>query len=167
MSIEMKHAGFCCVLVYRALIARFMGPTSGPYGADRTQVGPMLAHELCYLRGYMNSLQWSMWPIDVYYSQTFHEFDIGSPRLFVNKVLFFVWTLKSKQMKFLVKFVYQRGSFLWKYLWSYWIKHADCNWLIAVAMRRSIHLHIVASAFHFQIIWGLTYWQGFLNQHCV
>ena len=26
-----------------ALIARFMGPTWGPYGADRTQVGPMLA----------------------------------------------------------------------------------------------------------------------------
>ena len=25
------------------LIARFMGPTWGPYGADRTQVGPMLA----------------------------------------------------------------------------------------------------------------------------
>ena len=32
------------------LIARFMGPIWGPYGADRTQVGPMLAHELCYLR---------------------------------------------------------------------------------------------------------------------
>ena len=27
------------------LIARFMGPTWGPSGADRTQVGPMLAHE--------------------------------------------------------------------------------------------------------------------------
>ena len=27
----------------RALIARFMGPTWGPSGADRTQVGPMLA----------------------------------------------------------------------------------------------------------------------------
>ena len=26
-----------------SLIARFMGPTWGPYGADRTQVGPMLA----------------------------------------------------------------------------------------------------------------------------
>ena len=25
------------------LIARFMGPTRGPHGADRTQVGPMLA----------------------------------------------------------------------------------------------------------------------------
>ena len=26
-----------------SLITRFMGPTWGPYGADRTQVGPMLA----------------------------------------------------------------------------------------------------------------------------
>ena len=33
-----------------SLIARFMGPTWGPTGADRTQVGPMLAHEPCYLR---------------------------------------------------------------------------------------------------------------------
>ena len=32
-----------------SLIARFMGPTRGPSGADRTQVGPILAHELCYL----------------------------------------------------------------------------------------------------------------------
>ena len=31
------------------LIARFMGPTWDPSGADRTQVGLMLAHELCYL----------------------------------------------------------------------------------------------------------------------
>ena len=29
-----------------SLIARFMGPTWGTSGADRTQVGPMLAHEL-------------------------------------------------------------------------------------------------------------------------
>ena len=29
-----------------SLIARFMGPTWGPSGADRTQMGPMLAHEL-------------------------------------------------------------------------------------------------------------------------
>ena len=35
-----------------ALIARFMGPTWGPSGADRTQVGPMLAPELCYLGDY-------------------------------------------------------------------------------------------------------------------
>ena len=34
-----------------ALIARFMGPTWGPSGADRTQVGPMLAHELGCLGG--------------------------------------------------------------------------------------------------------------------
>ena len=31
------------------LIARFMGPTWGPSGADRTQVGHMLSQELCYL----------------------------------------------------------------------------------------------------------------------
>ena len=31
------------------LKARFMGPTWGPSGADRTQVSPMLAQELCYL----------------------------------------------------------------------------------------------------------------------
>ena len=30
-------------ILVRSLIARFMGPTSGPAGADRTQVGPMLA----------------------------------------------------------------------------------------------------------------------------
>ena len=30
------------------LIARFMAPTWGPSGADRTQVGAMLAPELCY-----------------------------------------------------------------------------------------------------------------------
>ena len=32
-----------------SLIARFMGPTWGPSGTDRTQVGPMLAHGLCSL----------------------------------------------------------------------------------------------------------------------
>ena len=41
-----------------SLIARFMGATWGPSGADRTQVGPMLApcwpHELCYLGSYEN-----------------------------------------------------------------------------------------------------------------
>ena len=31
------------------LIARFMGPTRGPSGADRTQVGPCWPHEPCYL----------------------------------------------------------------------------------------------------------------------
>ena len=35
-----------------SLIARFMGPTWGPSGADRTQVGPCWPHELCYL-GYL------------------------------------------------------------------------------------------------------------------
>ena len=31
------------------LILRFMDPTWGPTGSCRPQVGPMLAHELCYL----------------------------------------------------------------------------------------------------------------------
>ena len=35
--------------VTEPLKARFMGPTWGPSGADRTQVGPMLAHEICSL----------------------------------------------------------------------------------------------------------------------
>ena len=34
----------CCRVRWKgALVARFMGPTWGPSGADRTQVGPMLA----------------------------------------------------------------------------------------------------------------------------
>ena len=32
-----------------SLTARFMGPTWSPSGADRTQVGPMLTHGICYL----------------------------------------------------------------------------------------------------------------------
>ena len=32
-----------CTLISVTLIARFMGPTRGPSGADRTQVGPKLA----------------------------------------------------------------------------------------------------------------------------
>ena len=39
----LKVARFKNVIVESALIARFMGPTWGPSGADRTQVGPMLA----------------------------------------------------------------------------------------------------------------------------
>ena len=34
---------FILLLSLQSLIARFMGPTWGPSGADRTQVGPMLA----------------------------------------------------------------------------------------------------------------------------
>ena len=33
----------CSISYYISLIARLMGPTWGPSGADRTQVGPMLA----------------------------------------------------------------------------------------------------------------------------
>ena len=34
--------GIYCTFRNTSLIARFMGPTWGPFGADRTQVGPML-----------------------------------------------------------------------------------------------------------------------------
>ena len=39
------HGHYDILLIYgnSSLIARFMGPTWGPSGADRTQVGPMLA----------------------------------------------------------------------------------------------------------------------------
>ena len=43
-----------CIII--SLIARFMGPTWGSSGADRTQMGPMLAPWTCYLgcvRNYM------------------------------------------------------------------------------------------------------------------
>ena len=36
-------------IVRCTLIAKLMGPTWGPSGADRTQVGPCWPHELCYL----------------------------------------------------------------------------------------------------------------------
>ena len=38
-----------CLSLPLPRITRFMGPTWGPYGADRTQVGPCWPHELCYL----------------------------------------------------------------------------------------------------------------------
>ena len=57
MSIEMKHAGFCCVLVYRALITRFMGPTWGTSRGDRTHVGPILTPWTLLSGGYVSSLQ--------------------------------------------------------------------------------------------------------------
>ena len=48
MDIKFHESFFCilgllCVRMITALIAWFMGPTWGPPGADRTQVGPMLA----------------------------------------------------------------------------------------------------------------------------
>ena len=42
------------------LIARFMGPTWGPSGADRTQVGPCWPHEICYLGTYPSLAQSAM-----------------------------------------------------------------------------------------------------------
>ena len=46
------------------LIARFMGPTWGPSGADRTQVGPILAP--CYLGTQCLSL-WAAWTEGCWY----------------------------------------------------------------------------------------------------
>ena len=39
----------CCM---QSQIAKFMGPTWGPPGSCRPQMGPMLAHEPCYQRYY-------------------------------------------------------------------------------------------------------------------
>ena len=49
LSCQPPTAGPVYAIFVTAQIARFMGPTWGPSGADRTQVGPMVAHELCYL----------------------------------------------------------------------------------------------------------------------
>ena len=38
-----RHHKLCNISAKLSLIARFMGPTWGPSGADRTHVGPMLA----------------------------------------------------------------------------------------------------------------------------
>ena len=43
VGLSFKVLRFSETSVSRALIARFMGPKSGPSGADKTQVGPMLA----------------------------------------------------------------------------------------------------------------------------
>ena len=50
--VQQVYAQIACTLPVPpmpTLIARFMGPTWGPSGTDKTQVGPMLAHVLCYL----------------------------------------------------------------------------------------------------------------------
>ena len=44
--------GYTVHLWYRSLITRFMGPTWGPPGADRTQVGPVLAPWIMLSGGY-------------------------------------------------------------------------------------------------------------------
>ena len=48
-----RRPQFVCIYVCSdrmpSLIARFMGPSWGPSGADKTQVGPCWPHELCYL----------------------------------------------------------------------------------------------------------------------
>ena len=52
-----------CSGVILSPIARFMGPTWGPSGADRTQVGPMLSHEICYL-GCVQYIPWNTQCLD-------------------------------------------------------------------------------------------------------
>ena len=44
------------------LIARFMGPTWGPSGADRTQVGPCWPHKLCYLGSQLGEERLTVYP---------------------------------------------------------------------------------------------------------
>ena len=68
-------------LMITSLIARFMGPSRGPSGADRTQVGPMLApwtllsglvHWLC-VTGYHVFSQRHIWRIK--YTQHIYHID--------------------------------------------------------------------------------------------
>ena len=73
----------------QSLIARFMGPTWVPPGADRTQVCPMWAHENCYLGWYTavdGNKPWSLKSIKVicsitikllYYTNTLHLVQLG------------------------------------------------------------------------------------------
>ena len=55
-------------------IARFMGPTWGPSGADRTQVGPMLApwtllsgsiRFMCYIHLYLPGNTTNVWNVEI------------------------------------------------------------------------------------------------------
>ena len=49
-----------------ALIAKFMGPTWGLYGADRTQVGPMLASWTLLSGWFSDILRWSFFRWDLF-----------------------------------------------------------------------------------------------------
>ena len=54
----LTHCGPITACCFIALIAWFMGPTWGPSGADRNQLGPCWPHELCYLgRTWLNLVQ--------------------------------------------------------------------------------------------------------------
>ena len=57
--------------VCASLIARFMGPTWGPPGADRTQIGPMLAPW-----SLLSGFPWIMLTIDIWYFVVFRYFII-------------------------------------------------------------------------------------------
>ena len=63
LILQGEYHGCCCSIATcvsstSSLIARFMGPTWGPSGADRPQWAPCWPHELCYLGWYWpNSLR--------------------------------------------------------------------------------------------------------------
>ena len=65
----LKMVSLAQVCQVATLIARFMGPTWGPSGTERTQVGPMLAP--CYLRNYLTV--WSMKLAEMYYEMDFYS----------------------------------------------------------------------------------------------
>ena len=69
MNIWITHHELCS-----SLIARFMGPTSGPSGADRTQVGPMLA-PLILLSGMVCVASCWFW--------SYHKFDPYPPQSYL------------------------------------------------------------------------------------
>ena len=70
MMIQFSDASVFSVLGYLytrliTLIARFMGPTWGPPGADRSQVGPMLAQWTLLSRYVLNQM-FSKYPYSIY-----------------------------------------------------------------------------------------------------
>ena len=70
----------CYHTIYTSLIANFMGPAWGPYGADRTQVGPMLA-PLTLLSGmWTPRLHWMPcgWPPSWLVLSLISAFEIGA-----------------------------------------------------------------------------------------
>ena len=55
---------YCCYHHDKTIqIARFIGPTWGPPGAERTQMGPMLAPWICYLGNNCHRRSWYRWHV--------------------------------------------------------------------------------------------------------
>ena len=101
----------------RALITRFVEPTCGPRGADRTQVGPMLVPWTCYLGEscshleYMVMIYMSMTDDNVYFTTRhasyFQLFRNGLNRLHIYNLiakwrLHKVYSLNCLKKNFLV-----------------------------------------------------------------